>query len=548
MDSLKSQLDRAARHVAALSSGQKIVALVLIAVIVGTSALGIRRATTGAMEPVLDQPFADADLSQITARLASRGVAYKVDAGKVLVPADQKVSVLSDLLYADVLTGNNESGFDALVKQSSPWDLPSKTDKMFIHARELALQDVIRHFQGVRKATVIIDNRSERRIGDSIVPSALVDIQTRGNADRRQLASAAVNALTGAQSNLSRDRVKVTIDGASANPSSGMEMDGGGDAFEQKQKVEQIYAMKVRSLLSYIPDLLVSVSVDLDLQTREQEKRTIDPENVVHEEIKSETVSRPAPPVSADSSPPMVNAVPAMTGGAGANAAASSEETKKEYQLLAGETVEKSHIPAGRETIVAASVAVPRSYFVQLFKRANPALEREPDDRLIQPIADAQVAKIRSLVKSCLGLSDDAKVVVETYVDVESASPPAPVAMAPKPASLVSLNGQGRNIALAGLALAGVVAVWVISRRTRAATRAPARQAGPGVAGRPVLRTPRGRLDHREDSPPDESRYAGVAAPESQDVFDRALSVVKEDPDAAADIVRRWVYQSQEAD
>ena len=37
---------------------------------------------------------------------------------------------------------------------------------------------------------------------------------------------------------------------------------GGADAFERKQKVEQAYASKVRSQLSYIPDLLVSVSVD----------------------------------------------------------------------------------------------------------------------------------------------------------------------------------------------------------------------------------------------------------------------------------------------
>src|SRR5439155_17737317 len=171
------------------------------------------------MQPLLDQFFTDADIASITQRLAARSVPYEVRAGRVFVPADRKIETLSDLYYTAVLTGGEtDGGLDDVARQTSVFDPPSKTDKLFNRAREKTCERVISRFRGVRKATVVIDPTNERHISGSILPVAMADIQTQGDAaNASQLSSAAVNVLTGAVAQLARDRVRVTIDGASYN-------------------------------------------------------------------------------------------------------------------------------------------------------------------------------------------------------------------------------------------------------------------------------------------------------------------------------------------
>src|SRR5687767_10391088 len=200
MGMFTSRWERAHRSLSGLSSAQKLAAGALLCGVVVAGYWLTRQTGRSAMEPVLDQPFATADVIQIAEHLTERKVPHEVREGKVFVPAERKLEVLSDLIYSDTLIGNTQSGFDALVKQTSIFDTPSKTEKMFTHTLQQMLQVVIGRFPGVRRATVIIDNTNERRIGgQSLTPSALVDIQTRGGeANPRQLSSAAINAVTGA--------------------------------------------------------------------------------------------------------------------------------------------------------------------------------------------------------------------------------------------------------------------------------------------------------------------------------------------------------------
>ena len=216
-----------ARYLAGLSAGQKLTAGTLIVVMIATAVWfsnggsGASRAPkAGGWEVLLDQPFTEANVNSIVDRLRTSSIPCQLRNGKIYVPAERKLDALSDLYYSAVLTGPSEGGFDTLVKQMSAWDAPSKTDKLFNRARETMVEQVIARFHSVRKATVLIDPTNERHISGSILPSAMVDIQTEGggsDASERQLANAAANVLTGAVANLSGERVKITIDGASFN-------------------------------------------------------------------------------------------------------------------------------------------------------------------------------------------------------------------------------------------------------------------------------------------------------------------------------------------
>jgi flagellar biosynthesis/type III secretory pathway M-ring protein FliF/YscJ len=516
---VKNKWERARQALGTLSATRKVMVGALI-VLTGVSAVWLtQQASRRGMEPVLDQVFSDADLIAIGDHLRAKNITYELRDGRVFVPADRKLDVLSELIYCNVVTGSTESGFDAMIARSSAFDTPSKTDKMFNHAREVSVQTVIRNFPGVRRATVIIDPTNERHIGGSITPSALVDIQTRpsSGANARQLAMASVNAVTGAVSTMDRAKVKVTIDGASYGVGGTENFDDvSGDMFARRQQCEQAYVTKVRQLLSYIPDVLVSVSVDLNVQSLEEEKRIVDPLKQSASEQPATATITPETEVLANAVPRIAEALSTVNGGA-------------EQPSPKSETVQKSRTPAGKETVLSASVAVPRSYLVNLYKRG--AREpKEPDDALLQPIADAQLLKVRNLVRNALGLKNDEDVTVEVYEDATvvpaAAATTSEATVIP---AVAMLKGRIREIGYAALGVLGIVAVSMFLRRSNGSASfgeqidvamAPARV-------RAVTPVRREVIDSVEEG--------------TEDLLRQVRELAARRPPAAAQVLREWI-------
>jgi flagellar biosynthesis/type III secretory pathway M-ring protein FliF/YscJ len=535
MNNFIPKFERLQRALAELSTARKIFAGTLIAVMIATGVWVIGRgggpwsrngAGTGGgvMEPVLDQVFTDADVARIVKHLDAKGIDHQVQGDKVLVASSQRLDVLSDLFYAGILGGGGgtkSSGFDALVKQMTPWDAPSKTDKMFNRYLEQTVEEVIARHPGVRKTTVVIDPTNERRLGgESILPTAMVDIQTRadGHANPRQISQGAVNVLTGVIANLSADRVRVTIDGATFNArADALEAGSGssGDLLERKQKSEQLHVAKVRQLLSYIPgDVLVSVSVDLEVPV------------VAAEEADASAKTQADGAVVA-------NAVPVIP------------------------DATKASAPLRAESVRSASVAVPRTYFVKIYRRANTGTQ-EPTDALLQPVVDAYSLKIRNLVKNALGVEDDDAVTIETYDDALPAAASEAVAAsatiasnggaetagsASPPIAVITrnLNTYAREIALVTLVAVVVTALSLIVRR-----RGPSRLAvvadahGRQHVGREHSLV-NGTLDDVMDDDDDDDAQNHGGDPHQ--LFRRVRDMAQERPDDAARVLRSWIYQ-----
>ena len=521
------------RALAGLSTARKVLAGTFIAVMIATGVFVIGRPNapwsrngagnggSGAMEPVLDQTFADADVARIVKHLDAKGIDHHVADGKVLVASNQRLDVLSDLFYAGILGGGGgtkSSGFDALVKQMTAWDPPSKTDKMFNRYLEQTVEEVIGRHPGVRKTTVVIDPTNERRLGgESILPTAMVDIQTRGDgsANPRQISQGAVNVLTGVIANLSADRVRVTIDGATFNARPDALIAGSassGDLLERKQKSEQLHVAKVRQLLSYIPgDVLVSVSVDFDVPVAAAEEKG---DAKAQADVEAAVVA---------------NAVPVIP------------------------DATKAATPLRAESVRSASVAVPRTYFVKIYRRANTGTQ-EPTDALLQPVVDAYSLKIRNLVKNALGVEDADAVTIETYDDalpaatgdaaVASAaiarSGAATAGSASPPIAVITrnLNTYAREIALVTLGAVVVTALSLIVRR-----RGPSRHAVMVDAhGRQHVARENSLVNGTLDDVMDDDDVQNHGGDPHQ-LFRRVRDMAQERPDDAARVLRSWIYQ-----
>ena len=266
------------RFLGGLPTGQRLAAVTIVVVMIASGWwLGTSRPVSGGgMEPVLDRSFSIAELTGITERLRSQSIPHEIREDRVYVPTARRMEALADLYEVEAFRERTADGFDAMVKQMSPWDLPEKTDKLFTHDLQKKLASMIMQRTGVRKATVIINPTNERRLnGLSVRPTATVDILTRADEadgavagellDRRQIADAAVTSVIGSVANLSRDQVMVTIDGASYN--AGAEAAAAAaarEAMEHQQRLEQVHAAKLRQLLQFIPNVVVSVSVGAD--------------------------------------------------------------------------------------------------------------------------------------------------------------------------------------------------------------------------------------------------------------------------------------------
>jgi hypothetical protein len=395
--SLGQKISRAA---ARLSAGTRFLLALTLVAGVALAIILPRLHPRVAMEPAITQHLEPNELAQITTYLSGKSIPFKTEGDKLLVPADKKLEVLADLLYEDLLPGNTDDGFDAMFKQMSFWDSGSKLDHMYIRGKELTLRNIISRFPGVKKATVLIDPTSEQHIGGSVTPSALVDIQTRGNVKNvKRLATAAANAVLGAQSNLSRDKVQINIDGIPRRITDGDESPEPSEILAQREQQEQAYVAKLRKQLAFIPDALISVSFE------------------------------PTEPVEA---------------AATTQAAVASAREQRQLTLCA-------------------SVAVPRSYFVRIYRSATPGAA-DPTDGILQPIIDNELPRIRKLVKNCLAIRSEDDVTVESYYD--AVPPTLPLTRSASMPLLDLLRGHTREASIAGSVVLGLIITSLLLRRS----------------------------------------------------------------------------------
>jgi flagellar biosynthesis/type III secretory pathway M-ring protein FliF/YscJ len=556
MDLLKAQFDRISKQLALLSSSQKMLTAALVAIMVMTLIWWGRYAGDPEMEPVLDQAFSAQDISRITAELASRGIHYTVSGDRILVPADRKFEVIASLSYAHLMPRDTASGFDEMMKNlSNPFNPDSTNEKLFNHGKEMMLSQIIQNFPNVAKADVMIDPTREVHVSQSIEPSATVTITMQdGEQANQQLVDAAADVVQGAQSGLARSRIKVVVGGVPRrlhDTDDGNDIDGAGsDVLELQQKAEVSRENQIKEYFSYISDLKVFVTVKVNPTSTQEHSQQFDPKKAVQKESETNnetTETTNSNPASGD--PGLTtNGGLAVTGPTGGSGGSGSTETKEEskFQNFVSTTDTSTMTPAGSVSVVAASVRVPMAYFEAIFTRRNPDV-KSPSDAQLQPLIEAELPKIRTDVMKCTGLTTEADVAVETYLDA------APIAVAaaqvPSALSVTTLvSGHSRDLVLGGLAIMSLFMVSMMVRKGTPALALPSMAAGPAAAaaGQP------GTLN-TEEALAGEVGGAGTmlngmeldeGAVRDQQMLEQVSSMVKENPDAAATLVKRWMSRT----
>jgi flagellar biosynthesis/type III secretory pathway M-ring protein FliF/YscJ len=546
MDFLKGQLDKIQQQLGGLNASQKMLTGSLIAIMVMTLLWWGRYAGTSEMEPVLPQSFSATDVGKIQGHLRSIGITTKVEGDRVLVPADRRDEALAALALADVMPDNTQSGFDEMSKQLSPWDPQSKQDAVYKEGKQRTLQNVIRKMDGVRDAVVLIEPATGRRIGTGNEASASIHITMKdGGVGSRKVAMAAASLVAGAQQHLSLKKTQIVIGSRPYRLTDIADGPGGDEVPEMAAAEEARLEAKVRELYENVEGVLVKVSVSVNMTATQTQSKSVDPGGVIQKEKRTNTrtESEPVPSPAVATEP---GALPNT--GASINEAArpqlagekTREENETEYDIIVGSETKTASKPAGEITPMGAAVRMPRSYFVNMAKALSNSTA-EPAMATLQPIIDGELERIRSEVASCTAIKDAQAVVVSMYNDFPSVTHAAADA-APTGTIVATLNSYGKEIAVGLLA---VVSLFMVSTMVRKGAPAPiiAQATAPretpnldaGIAIAGVVGEGDSMLDGME---------LDQDAVRTQQMLDQVSTLVGENPDAAANLVKRWLNRT----
>jgi flagellar biosynthesis/type III secretory pathway M-ring protein FliF/YscJ len=545
METLKQQLQRIQEQLGGLSASQKMLTMSLVAIMVMTIVWWGRYAGHAEMVPLLDQPISGDDAAQLTQAVRAAGINVRIVGDRVMVPSERQEDALAAAGWARALPSNSKSGFDEMIQKIGPFETETKTEAMLNRAREMTLARMVSGFPGVSKADVMINDKSRRKIGGGgdIEPSATVIVTTRGSGDLRmkQLVEAAGAAVASATPGLAPARVSVIVDGRKYRAPQESADYASAELYDQIAQQEKYYSQKIEGVLQ-MSNVLIAVNVSIDTESRNEHRETFDPNRVVQKETSSYTETLESAQPAAASQEPGAQAnvgLPSEEASPPQTATSTTEKNRTEMAVYPSKSIETVNKPSGGVRVVSAAVRVPFSYFVTRYKATNSSAQ-EPDEKTLKPMVDTELASIKTHVMKATGLKSEDDVSVDAYweaVPVLAAADAVEMTTAASVGSMVT--SHVKEIAIGALA---VVSLFMISMMVKKGTPVP-------ILVPPMELHEAPPLAADEDIAGEVGEVGAMLdgmeldddAIKAQQMVEQVATLVKENPDGAANLVKRWL-------
>ena len=562
MDRIKQQFEQLQTQLAGLTPSQKMLVGTLVAIMVVTVVWWTRFAASGEYVALLDQPMTAEQVGQIRQVLSQHSIDARVAGDAVLVKSAERDEAMSLLSYNRALPADTTQHFDKALGNMGSFDSRQKLDLTILVARQNALAADIRRWQGVRSVSVHVNPTYKRQaMGDDILPSATVIITTSGGVDSKQLAQSAAFSVAGAFGKLEPGNVEVTIDGKRSKAVSDELLSGTAEHLALRARSQRMFEDMVRNAIGYVDNMYVSVAVDLDSSVTKTLKQEFDPDSKVIAP-RSTRVTRDG----SEESTAAINDDP----GFGSNTSVSaldapktpvsrndveSEETDNVVGI-GSETTEK-YDRFGNATPVSCIVSLPRS-FVLLDWRSYNGVDATADPAELREYERELCQRLSLDVQNALGLFSADAVKVSTYADAGGGEfVNATLATATGGTDEIDgtsvtglISDYGKTAAVVGLAGA---ALFLVSSTMK---KGGALAAGPATSSTPIndlseldpelanlLRGEQAQSTW-EASGVDPTLIAQEVADDQLQasvMVEQVQELVKENPEAAAQLVKRWL-------
>ena len=558
-----------------LSMSQRLLIGLLVVVMIGTIFVVVHFSAKPEMIALLPQPATPAEINTMESYLKGK-YTYQIDTDKILVPVEQAYQIRGELAAAQALPRDTTAAF-ARLADASDYLLPDASiERRWNYARQEVLSRIIRNFPYVADATVIISKGQMVGLGKSAVPSsASVSLRLKmGDGLSASQVLAIVDLVRGAVSGLKREDVHVT-DGTRSYTTPNEDQVMPTDLLAYKRSIEDDLGRKLRDQFSHMGDVKIAVNVVPDMSARTIRSETYDPKQIAKattEEQSKETNSSEGS--GAGGQPGVQPNVTANTGSASAGGAkniSTTGDTTTKTEVRFSHKDETQLVPSGTEfKDMTASISLPRSFFRALFRRTAKDDKVEPTDEQLQPIFDGKIKSFQALARNTIGAKTDDQVRVDWFDDTLMAAPEIPVA---KPSFLLTAGAGTALGQYAKPVVLGVLAVGALFMMLMMVRRSAPSLAGAdadtsvflgGFGGGGGGSTGGGKHAKRNHADPDamdvgddvfgeagsgEAVLTGIELDDetlqSRKMVDEVSTMIKENPENAASLVKRWMTKGK---
>jgi len=557
MDFVNKAYAQLAELFRSMSAGARIATAALLALVVVSLVYLFQYQVALGDEFLLDgRPFSTSELTQMEAAFAQAGLGQSTIVGnRIRIPRGKKDVYLAALADGNALPANFETYFNEAIAGDTPFSSSKSLEMKRWNAKQKSLALIIGRMRGIEAATVQYDEEVKRGLIHDKQKTAMVAVQSGGRLDGDQV-KAIRNIVASAYAGLDRRQITITDMTTGFSYGGAIGPDGMSDDENLyatvKQNYEREWKQKIADQLSMIPGVIVNIYAEL----------TPDVENtasVVKYDPKPVSYATTESNKEATSHSPQIGGRPgALSNAVGGNqsvdirqtAASGAESTTSESrstnQLAPGfeqRTLKNATlIPKG----ATASIDVPSSYYVSVWKQKNPPVEgqpaKKPDPAELALIETQTIEKIKERVRVLLpkleqGTNPWPHIVVNTYTDLPTASIVPPTL---SKAATTWLADNWRTLALVGL---GLMSLVMLRSMVRSNTRLPqpaAAAAGEAATPRLAIHEPPPDEDEPEPSRVLKRKFTATGP----DLKNELHEIVKENPDAAATILRSWIGEA----
>ena len=485
--------------------------------------------------------------------LETAGIRHQEREGRLLVPADQKYTVLAQLADREVITGE-QINFDSLIEQDSPFLTRDQHRKRWLVAKMNVLALMISRFRGIERATVVIDQPDRRGFGASYVsPVASVTVVPVGAELMQSHVEAIAHLVAGAHAELkARDVVVIDQKTGRRHRPRGDEELSAARYLQVKREAEKHVKATLVDALDYIPRVRIAVNAMVD--TREVEQRIDSFSEPKVGPLRESSRTRDSTNQFSAAEPGVrPNTGVAIAPGAGGGSRLSDESSDSVLTSVFPKDSTRVHDHKGYALKINATIGVPRSYFVSKYRQDQNDPEAVPDDAALQATVDSEIARIKANVEPLIDTAalEDAMpgTVIVSMIPDFGAPPVAAGRTLEAPAG--GWDGGGIDAAidgglvkylwLGGLVLLSLAMMFLMVRKASPPAELPTVAEIAGVP--PPL--PTGQSDIVGEAEESALALEGVELDDTalhrQQMLDQITEMVKNDPDEAANLLRRWI-------
>jgi flagellar M-ring protein FliF len=499
------------------------------------------------------EPIPASELQAMESAFGKAGLTgYVVEGNRIRVPRGQQAAYMAALADAQALPAS----FGSYLRKALDGGNAFTTSKNMLDKRmQLGLQDdlslIIRSMRGVEKASVLFNEQVEPGLSKKKVITAAVSVKALGNQPLEEDRVPAIRHLVASAIGGPPDSVTV-IDLNSGQAFVNDSLNGGapgGDRYaEAKRKHEKAYSDKIRDALSYIPGVVVATEVEIDPTLEQSQlKQEIDPKTVA---LRSRETSKTSNEQSAapggrpglGAQGGVANASAVLTEAAGSKS--DTESTERDDSFVAPTTTTQSKKASLTPMKVAVSVGIPSSYFVKIWQEKNPPAAGEaakkPDANALASIETEIRTKVEDAVAHLIPrrISEDLKNLINVTQFPSLPSDPIPQpTMSDQVVDWLSVNWS-----TVGMCVLGLFSLMMLRSMVRSA---PVPESAVPTGINMTIASP---MTIVEEAPAEELE-PGEATPARRKrrlksgptLRDDLVEMVREDPDAAANVLRSWI-------